>query len=93
MNIDTSEWRNFCIQIDDMKFISLGQYWDEYTLTWASSEVALFVGGDMVGDPVKFNNFDDLTEIIQAVQEGDHTVFTRHYLVELDLFDVANDNS
>lgn len=93
MRSDNSEWRNFCIQIDDMKFISLGQYWDEYTLTWESSEVALFIDGSMVGEPVKFNNFDDLTEIIKAVDEGDYTIFTRHYIVELDLFDVANDNS
>ena len=93
MNIDNEEWRNFCIHIDENKFLSLGQYWDDHKKTWHSNEVALFVGGDMVGDPVKFVYFDGLAEIIQAVQEGDHTIFTRHYLVELDLFDVANDNS
>ena len=93
MRSDNSEWRNFCIQIDDMKFISLGQYWDDSTLTWYSSEVALFVDGDAVGEPVKFNYFDGLAEIIKGVEEGDYKVFPRHYLVELDLFDVANDNS
>lgn len=89
---DNSEWRNFCINIDDNTFISLGQYWDDTALTWHSSEVALFIDGASVGEPVKFQRFSGLAEIIEAVNEGDYKIFTRHYIVELDLFDHANDD-
>lgn len=92
-NIENADWRNFCIKVDGTKYISLSQWYDQETHEWNSSEVALFVDGEMVGDPVKFTYFDGLAEIIAAVEQGDYAIFTRHYIVELDLFDVANDNS
>ena len=84
------EWRNFSIWIDDDVFLSLGQEFDSDTLAWQSSEVALFMNGNMVGDPVKFTTWDGLSEIVEAVKEGDYKIFERHYIFEPDLFD--NDN-
>ena len=85
-----NNWRNFCIWINEDIYISLGQEWDDETNHWQASEVALFVNGQMVGDPVRFTYFDGLSEIVEAVKEGDYKIFERHYIFEPDLFD--NDN-
>lgn len=90
---DNDRWRNFTIHIDDNRYLSLGQYVDEESLGWHSNEVALFVNGDMVGDPVKFKYFSFLAEVIEAATKGDYKIFERHYAVELDLFDHQNENN
>ena len=41
---------------------------DSDTLAWQASEVALFMNGKMVGDPVKFTTWDGLSEIVEAVK-------------------------
>lgn len=92
MTTNNAEWRNFCINVDDNKFISLGQNYHEETGKWESTEVALFVNGNMVGDPVRFKYFRYLSDIVEAAIQGDYKVFERHYLVELDLFEAANDD-
>lgn len=83
-------WRNFSVWIDEDTFLSLGQEFDSDTLAWQSSEVALFVNGSMVGEPVRFTNWDGLSEIVEAVKGGDYKIFECHYTFEPDLFD--NDN-
>lgn len=88
---NNAEWRNFIIPVDKTRHLSLGQWWDENRREVADSEVALLENGQIVGEPVRFKYADGFADILKQVIEGDYTLFTRQYLVELEL-PFGNDN-
>ena len=91
MQYDNYTWRNFIIPVDENRYVSMGQWYNEETGDVHSHEVALFVNNSMVGDPVTFKFYDGFDEIMRSIVDDDYTLFQRQYVVELDLFD--NDNS
>lgn len=91
---------NFAIKLNKTDYLSLyqapfGEY-DMPTTTeggevdsegFHTSEIALFSSGEMVGDPIRFYDADELADIIKQCADGDYTLFENQYDVTLDLFD------
>jgi hypothetical protein len=84
---------NFAIKLKDDRWLSFyqepyGSYDEDVGMD--TCEVALMGGEQMIGEPVRFSDAEELRDIIVSVLDGDDSLFIQQYLMVFE--DPDNDN-